>query len=72
MHVPVFLSVSLLPLLMHLVYQIFLILRGENISQNHLVFYMKFCISCYHHFFSTIIKRSREKAGKNGGYLWVL
>ena len=31
--------------------QIFLILHGENISRKHPVFYMKSCITCYHHSF---------------------
>ncbi len=55
MHVPVFLSVYLLPLLMHLEYQIFLILHGENIFQKHPVFYMKSCITCYHRSFQSQI-----------------
>ena len=35
----------------YLGYPIFLILHGENISQNPPTFYMKFCISSYHHSF---------------------
>ncbi len=47
-------------------------IQSDKNLQEVLEKWDKFCISCYHHFFSTIIKRSREKAGKNGGYLWVL